>query len=255
MKGARLVACHRATGRERVVGVRANDRMGTDESSYVSGMVGRRWLWTSMYASFAESSDVQEDTLTDLRTGESVRAVLEDENLRPGGDRVPGVLVVAGSTGVTVRSIGGRVEAAQRRASIEHSRQPGRACTGRRATAPRARRCWRSRPPIRRAPSHSRGRSAGASRGPVPGCSFTSIGSWSAGRTGRRGRAGARRPAGVGLGRRQRAVGPPRHLSRRPVHRVQRATRCPRRHRTRRRTASWPMPSMARERPGRLALA
>jgi hypothetical protein len=110
VKGARLVACHRATGRERVVGVRANDRMGTDESSYVTGMVGRRWLWTSMYATFAESSDVQEDTLTDLRTGESVKAVLEDDNLDLEAIALPGVLVLAGSSGVTARFIGGRVE-------------------------------------------------------------------------------------------------------------------------------------------------
>ena len=40
VRGSRLVACHRAARRERVVGVRANDGMGTDESTYVrSGAV------------------------------------------------------------------------------------------------------------------------------------------------------------------------------------------------------------------------
>ena len=62
-----------------------------------------------MYASFAESSDVQEDTLTDLRTGESVKAVLADENLDLEAIALPGVLG-SRSTGVTARYIGGRVE-------------------------------------------------------------------------------------------------------------------------------------------------
>ena len=72
----------------------------------------------------------------------------------------------------------------------------GRGCTGRKATRPRARRCWRSPPPIRRAPSRSRGRSASASHGPEPGCWCGSIGSWSAARAGRRGRAAGRRRGG-----------------------------------------------------------
>src|SRR4051794_35338261 len=61
-----LVGCHRATGRARVIGYRGNDGMGTDEYTAVMGVVGGRWVWTSLLATFAESSDVREDTLTDL---------------------------------------------------------------------------------------------------------------------------------------------------------------------------------------------
>jgi hypothetical protein len=59
-----FVACHRATGKARVVGEHVNDGMGTDESPAVSGVLGGRWAWTSLYASFGESADVRIDTLT-----------------------------------------------------------------------------------------------------------------------------------------------------------------------------------------------
>ncbi|MDA0137000.1 hypothetical protein [Solirubrobacter deserti] len=96
-RGSKLLACHRATRRERQVGVRVNDGMGTDESSYVSGIVGRRWLWTTMHASFAESPDVREDTLTDLRTGDSVTVGNEEADVVA----LPGMLVFASDEGVT----------------------------------------------------------------------------------------------------------------------------------------------------------
>ena len=75
-----LVACHRATGKARVVGYRSNDGMGTDEYTAVMGVVGGRWVWTSLLATFAESADVREDTLTDLRTGKKVKATVWDED-------------------------------------------------------------------------------------------------------------------------------------------------------------------------------
>jgi hypothetical protein len=91
-----LVACHRATGKARVVGVRANDGMGTDEYTAVVGAIGGRWLWTSFLASFAESADVRVDTLTDLRTGKKVEATVEDEDTSNQVIVLPGALIVAG---------------------------------------------------------------------------------------------------------------------------------------------------------------
>jgi len=111
LRGARLVACHRASGLQRRVGVRVNDGMGTDESSYVNGVLGGRWVWTSSFASFGESADVQEDSLVDLRTGKSVRAIVEDEDtIDADAIALPGVLIVATEAGVQARWIDGRVE-------------------------------------------------------------------------------------------------------------------------------------------------
>lgn len=103
-----LVACHRATGKARVVGYRANDGMGTDEYTAVNGVVGGRWVWTSFLASFAESADVREDTLTDLRTGEKVKATISDEDTDGQVIALPGALVVAGPGGVAARLTDGR---------------------------------------------------------------------------------------------------------------------------------------------------
>ena len=64
-----LLACHRATGKARAVDVRANDGMGTDEFSVVNGVLGGRWIWTSLLSSAAESADARDDRLTDLRNG------------------------------------------------------------------------------------------------------------------------------------------------------------------------------------------
>ena len=64
---ATCCACHRATGKARVVDVRANDGMGTDEFSVVNGVLGGRWIWTTLLSSAAESADARDDRLTDLR--------------------------------------------------------------------------------------------------------------------------------------------------------------------------------------------
>jgi hypothetical protein len=104
-----LVACHRATGKARVVGTRANDGMGTDESTAVMGAVGGRWLWTSLLASFAESADVRIDTLTDLRTGQTAKATIWDEDTNDQVIALPGALVLAGPDGVLARFTDGRM--------------------------------------------------------------------------------------------------------------------------------------------------
>jgi hypothetical protein len=103
-----LVACHRATGKARVVGSRDNDGMGTDEYTAVNGLIGGRWLWTSFLASFAESSDVQIDTLTDLRTGQKIKATVTDEDTQDEVIALPGALVLAGEGGVRARFSDGR---------------------------------------------------------------------------------------------------------------------------------------------------
>jgi hypothetical protein len=104
----KLVACHRATGKARVVGVRANDGMGTDEYTAVIGSIGGRWLWTSFLASFAESADVRIDTLTDLRSGKKVTATISDEDTDDQVVALPGALVVAGPGGVRAQFTDGR---------------------------------------------------------------------------------------------------------------------------------------------------
>ena len=103
-----LVACHRATGKARVVGYRSNDGMGTDEYTAVMGVIGGRWVWTSMLATFAESADFRGDTLTDLRTGKKVTATVWDEDTSAQAFALPGALVVGGEGGVTARFTDGR---------------------------------------------------------------------------------------------------------------------------------------------------
>jgi hypothetical protein len=106
----RLLACHRATGRERQVGTRTNDGMGTDESTFVSGVLGGRWLWTTFSGSYAESFDVRKDTVTDLRTGAAVTAEVEGEDIQGEAVGLPGALVVASDRGVTVHHDDGRAD-------------------------------------------------------------------------------------------------------------------------------------------------
>src|SRR6478735_6892198 len=96
-----LVGCHRATGKARVIGFRSNDGMGTDEFTAVMAVVGGRWVWTSLLAMFAESADVREDTLTDLRTGKKVKATVWDEDTNVQAFALPGALVVGGDGGLT----------------------------------------------------------------------------------------------------------------------------------------------------------
>ena len=95
-------ACVRATGRERVVGSRYDDG-GTAEVSYVSGIFGGRYVWMNYSGSYAESADVQMETMTDLRTGKHVDVTVEDEG-------TSGVEVVA-APGVLVSTAGGGIVA------------------------------------------------------------------------------------------------------------------------------------------------
>lgn len=108
---AKLVACVRATGRARVVGVRSND--GGIGWSTVDRVIAGRWLLVHTSYTFAESPDAADDTLIDLRTGGSA-------SLSHGGDAgpdgqvaaLPGVLVVTGgdAKGVQARFTTGRIE-------------------------------------------------------------------------------------------------------------------------------------------------
>lgn len=110
-KRARLIACLRATGRARTVGVRSND--GGVGWSTVDRVVGGRWLLVHTSYTFAESPDAADDTLVDLRTGGSA-------SLSHGGDAgpdgqvaaLPGVIVVTGgdAKGVVARFTTGRTE-------------------------------------------------------------------------------------------------------------------------------------------------
>ena len=110
-KGVRdLLACHRATGKARVVDVRANDGMGTDEFSVVNGVLGGRWIWTSLLSSAAESADARDDRLTDLRNGRTLSVDVEDEFTDATTLALPGVLLVADEKGLVARFTDGRVE-------------------------------------------------------------------------------------------------------------------------------------------------
>ena len=110
-KGVRdLLACHRATGKARVVDVRANDGMGTDEFSVVNGVLGGRWIWTSLLSSAAESADARDDRLTDLRNGRTISVDVEDEFTNATTLALPGVLLVADEKGLVARFTDGRIE-------------------------------------------------------------------------------------------------------------------------------------------------
>ena len=110
-RGARdLLACHRASGKARVVDVRANDGMGTDEFSVVNGVLGGRWIWTSLLSSAAESADARDDRLTDLRNGRTISVDVEDEFTNATTLALPGVLLVADEKGLVARFTDGRTE-------------------------------------------------------------------------------------------------------------------------------------------------
>ena len=73
----------------RVVGVRANDGMGTDEYTAVVGAIGGRWLWTSFLASFAESADVRGGHADRPAHGQEGRGHGRRRGHRRSGDRAP----------------------------------------------------------------------------------------------------------------------------------------------------------------------
>src|SRR5690242_19594721 len=104
---ARLMACYRPTGKKRVVGHFHRDT-GTDEFSYVEGLLGGRWLHTEDSALFAESADFREAHLTDLKTGKVVKALVMNEDGVNQVAAVPGALVSATFKGVRVRFTDGR---------------------------------------------------------------------------------------------------------------------------------------------------
>jgi hypothetical protein len=104
----KLVACYRPTGRQRVVGTFADDGMGTDEASFVYGLLGGRWLHKQDYATFAESPDYRMDELVDLRTGKVAKAAMMADDTTGEVVALPGALVRAGGDGVVVRFADGR---------------------------------------------------------------------------------------------------------------------------------------------------
>ena len=106
-RGRRAVACLRATGKARTLGVSANDGMGTDESVSFNGVVGNRWAWTSVLGSYAESFDSRVDTLTDLRTGKRTTVTIEEDGRAGESVAAPGALVVAAEGTVTAHLTAG----------------------------------------------------------------------------------------------------------------------------------------------------
>ncbi|WP_028063198.1 hypothetical protein [Solirubrobacter soli] len=106
-KKANLIACFRPTGRQRVVGHFLHDT-GTDEASFVYGVLGGRWLHKQDYATFAESADYRMDELVDLRTGQVAKALVMSEDGENEVVAVPGALVSATRKGVRVRFTDGR---------------------------------------------------------------------------------------------------------------------------------------------------
>lgn len=110
-KRTKLIACVRATGRTRVVGVRSDD--GGIGWSTVDRVIAGRWLLVHTSYTFAESPDSADDTLIDLRTGGSA-SLSHGGDVGPDGEVValPGVLVVTGgdAKGVVARFTTGRTE-------------------------------------------------------------------------------------------------------------------------------------------------
>jgi hypothetical protein len=106
-KQDKLIACYRPTGKQRVVGHFLHDS-GTDEASFVYGLLGGRWLHKQDYATFAESADYRMDELVDLRTGKVVKAPIMADDTEGEVVALPGALVRAGHDGVLVRFADGR---------------------------------------------------------------------------------------------------------------------------------------------------
>jgi hypothetical protein len=101
-----IVACSRLTGRKSKVAVESGN---SDESISVEvrGVVAGRYLWTVESFSYAESFDVEQHQLFDLRTRRKVRATSEDEDTLADVTAVPGALVVADGKTLVQRDIGG----------------------------------------------------------------------------------------------------------------------------------------------------
>jgi hypothetical protein len=107
-KRHKLIACYRPTGKQRAVGAFANDGMGTDEASFVYGLLGGRWLHKQDYATFSESADYRMDELVDLRTGKVAKAAIMADDEQGEVVALAGALVRAGNDGVVVHFADGR---------------------------------------------------------------------------------------------------------------------------------------------------
>src|SRR4051812_23080327 len=103
-KQAKLIACYRPTGKQRVVG----DVMGTDKGHFIYGLLGGRWLYQEDYATSGQSSDYRNDQLLDLRTGKQAEALAVGDGTRNEVVGLAGALVSAGDDGVVARFADGR---------------------------------------------------------------------------------------------------------------------------------------------------
>ena len=106
-RGRRAVACLRATGRARTLGISTSDGMGTYESVAFNGVLGNRWAWTSVLGSYAESFDSRVDYLKDLRTGKEATVTVSEDGEEGQAIAVGGALVLAGNDGVVARFTAG----------------------------------------------------------------------------------------------------------------------------------------------------
>jgi hypothetical protein len=106
----KLIACFRATGKAVGVGEGFNDGMGTDGSYTVADVQGGRFLHVIFSASTAESSDVRQDSIVDLRSRHTATANVFDEETDNDVVVVRGAVVTAGDEGVIARFTGGRTE-------------------------------------------------------------------------------------------------------------------------------------------------
>jgi hypothetical protein len=100
MKGQKIVACHRATGRSQGVGER-------DDHTVVE-VLGNRYIHMRFYASAAESADMQMDSIFDLRTDDGALAPVLSEEIDNQVVALPGAIVTAGEDGVIARYTDGR---------------------------------------------------------------------------------------------------------------------------------------------------
>jgi hypothetical protein len=98
-------ACWRPTGRTRLL-ARTVVADAEQISASLEAVIGGHYVWTTEYFTYAESFDVVEHTLTDVRTGRSVQ-------VPTGGDfgfvdviAIPGSLISAGPKGLRVHRIG-----------------------------------------------------------------------------------------------------------------------------------------------------
>jgi hypothetical protein len=110
-KKQKLIACYRATGKSIGVGESSNDGIGTDESYTVVDVLGGRWMHVMFYASAAESSDVRQDSVVDLRKDQAATANVLDDETNNEVVVLRGAVVTAGEDGVIARFTDGRREA------------------------------------------------------------------------------------------------------------------------------------------------